>query len=201
MLVPSEQNYAAAIDKVEREGFCNTPWSYGSLDPAEIEAHPQSERLRQIHAAADQHYKMLNIHSTRYKFPSGKFPSLRLLFLSPSYVALSPPFPSTLDGPSSCQNWSARFTRQGIFLYPNVSTLLESFIRVMLKDEVKETWTRVLGVWITCYICVYLPVKPDAMNSCGDEDVKELFSNLIKSDFVTRWDKSRNPELRLGDSP
>lgn len=192
MLVPSEQNYAAAIAKVEQAGFSNTSWSYGSLDPAEMDAHTQSERLREIHSTADQHYKMLNMHSKRYTFPAGKFPSLRALFVSSSYVELSPPSPSTLDGPSACQDSSSAFTRQGIFYYPLVSTLLESVIRVMLKDKAK-TWNRVLFVWITCYICVYLPVGPDAVDICGDENVKEAFSKLVRNPFVTRWDQSRSP--------
>ncbi|KAK5988304.1 hypothetical protein PT974_12451 [Cladobotryum mycophilum] len=192
MLVPSEQDYAAVLDRVEREGFRNTPWSYGSLDPADIEAHPESKRLRQIHATADQHYMILNIHSTRYKFPSGRFPSLQLLFLRPDYVDLGPPLPSTPDGPSSCQDGSIAFTRQGIFLYPDVSTLLKSFIRTGLKDEDGKTWKTILYVWITSYICVYLPVRPDSLDGCKDESVKELFSQLIQSDFVTRWDRSRN---------
>ena len=70
MLVPSEQSHGEALDKVERGGFRKTSWSYGSLDPAEIDADPHSERLGQIHATADRHYRMLNLHSTRYRFPS-----------------------------------------------------------------------------------------------------------------------------------
>lgn len=193
MLVPSEQDYAAALAKVEREGFYNTPWSYGSLDPAEIDAHPQSERLRQIHSTADQHYKTLNTHSTRYKFPTGTFTSLRLLFLHPNYVGLSPLFPSTLDDRSSCEDKSTAYIRQDNFLYPNVSTLLQSFIRTALADKEGKTWKKVLYVWITSYICMYLPVRPDSLDSCEDESVKKAFSDLIQSDFVSRWDKAKNP--------
>lgn len=186
MLVPSEQNYSAALEKVEQKGFCKTSWSYGSLDPADIDAHPQSERMRQVHATADQHYKMLNVNSARYRFPSGAFLSFRLIILRPGYVDLSPPSLSSLECPSGCQV----FTRQGIFFYPAVSTLIKSFIQTALKDTDGKTWSQVLYVWITSYMCVYLPVRPDSMDSCGDERIKEHFSRLITSDFATRWDRS-----------
>ncbi|KAL6800561.1 hypothetical protein J3E68DRAFT_398565 [Trichoderma sp. SZMC 28012] len=186
MLVPSEQNYSAVLEKVEQKGFCKTLWSYGSLDPADIDAHPQSERMRQIHATADQHYRMLNINSARYNFPPGAFQSFRLIILRPEYVDLSPPCLSSFERPSSCQ----AFTRQGIFLYPAVSTLIESFIKTALKDTDGKTWSKMLYVWITSYICVYLPVRSDAMDSCEDERIKEQFSRLITSDFATRWNRS-----------
>ncbi|KAL7905430.1 hypothetical protein GGI35DRAFT_137972 [Trichoderma velutinum] len=186
MLVPSEQNYSAVLEKVEQKGFCKTLWSYGSLDPADIDAHPQSERMLQIHATADQHYKMLNINSTRYRFPSGAFPSFRLIILRPEYVDLSPPCLSSSKRPSDSQ----AVTRQGNFFYPAVSTLIESFIKTALKDRDGKTWSNVLYVWITSYICVYLPVRPDAMDSCGDESIRNHFSRLVTSDFVTRWDRS-----------
>lgn len=186
MLVPSEQNYFAVLEKVEQKGFCKTLWSYGSLDPADIDAHPQSERMRQIHTTADQHYRMLNINSARYNFPRGAFQSFRLIILRPGYVDLSPPCLSSFEHPSGCQV----FTRQGVFFYPAVPTLVESFIKTALKDTDGKTWSKVLYVWITSYICIYLPVRPDAMDSCGDERIKEHFSRLITSDFATRWDRS-----------
>lgn len=194
MLAPSAEEYEDVAKCLEREGFRNLPWSYGSLDPEEITKSPHANLLRKLHDAAYDNYKLLNDNSKRYKFPLEAFPSVVLAILDPKYVHLDPARLDAPDHDSLPQSTSGNFTQDGIFLFPDTRTLLESFMRALVKEKREgTTWAKTLYVWITSYVCAYLPVEPDAMDDCEDEAVRERFSTLIKHDFVTRLTRFEDP--------
>ena len=85
---------------------------------------------------------MLDAHSTRFHFPTSNFYPEKVVLLRSSYVEMRPP----TDTPSLQQ-----FTCHENLYYPDKVTLLESFIKTLLKDSM-NIWRSLLACWAISYV-------------------------------------------------
>jgi hypothetical protein len=169
MFIPSNDDFAQAMKKLEGAGFRHAPWSYGTIDPKALRQDPITQR---VHASAAKEYAMLDAHSMRYEFPDADFDSGKIVLLQSDYVHLCPP----LDDEAAMSDGS--FHVQGNLYWPNKTVLLESFIRTLLQDKPSK-WEILLECWAISYVYCMLDVEDDALDNCGDENVTAWFNKRI----------------------
>ena len=121
-------------------------------------------------------YDRLDQHSVRFHFPSSFNVREKVVLIRSSYVHLSPPS-GDAEIATAAHPSTQLFFVHGNLYYPDKIVLLESFIRVALKEE-KEgeglyNWSELLGAWAISYICGLLNVDIDALDGCEDQAVKD----------------------------
>jgi hypothetical protein len=168
MLVPSEADFDCAVKKLTDANFLHTPWSFASLDPKALAE--SSETTKRVNQRFIPKYKMLDDHSTRFHFPTSNFYPEKVVLLQSSYVEMRPP----TDALSLQQ-----FTCHKNLYYPNKVTLLESFIKTLLKDSL-NLWRSLLACWAISYVYGILMVDDDALDSCEDANVRGWFNEAIR---------------------
>ena len=180
MFVPADNDFSAAVEKFEDAGFRRTPWSYATRDPDLLGTNPLTLK---IHARRIREYERFDQHSVRFHFPSSFNIREKVVLLRSSYVHLSPPSDDAEIATATHQR-TQQFFIHGNLYYPDKVMLLESFIRVALKEE-KEgeglyNWSELLGAWAISYICGMLNVDVDALDACEDEAVKDWYNKNIR---------------------
>jgi hypothetical protein len=181
MFIPAEEDFLAAVEKLEHAGFRRTPWSYATKDPDLLGTNPRTLR---IHGSRIREYERFDQHSVRFHFPSSFNAREKVVLLRSQYVHLSPP--SAAEIATAPHLLTERFFVDGNLYYPNKVVLLESFIRVTLEEE-KEgdgvyNWSELLGAWAISYICGMLNVGVDALDACEDEAVKDWYNKNTRRD-------------------
>jgi hypothetical protein len=168
MLVPSEADFDCAVKKLTDANFIHTPWSFASLDPKVLA--DKSEIAQRITLEVIPEFRMLDAHSTRFDFPTSNFYPEKVVLLRSSYVEMRPP----ADAPCLQQ-----FTCYENIYYPDKVTLLESFIKTLLKTSMNR-WRSLLTCWAVAYVYGMLMVNDDALDSCEDAKVREWFNEAIR---------------------
>jgi hypothetical protein len=138
MIAIEDSEFDAAVDALHDAGFRDAPWSYGStVDPQYF----KDKKLQEIHRHAALGYRNLDNNSKRLVFPPGSGVRERAVLLRCSYVHLS--FSSTPQ---------ARFSRVENLHYPDAELLLESFVRMRIREPDIGLWTSELEVWAVSYL-------------------------------------------------
>jgi hypothetical protein len=181
MFVPAEEDFLAAVGKLEDAGFRRTPWSYATKDPDLLGTDPLTSK---IHRSRIREYERFDEHSVRFHFPSSFNLREKVVLLRSAYVHLSPP--SAAEIATAPHLPAQQFFVDGNLYYPNKVVLLESFIRVTLKEENEGegvyNWSELLGAWAISYIYGMLNVDVDALDACEDEAVKDWYNKNIRRD-------------------
>ncbi|KAI9772216.1 MAG: hypothetical protein M1840_000965 [Geoglossum simile] len=181
MIVPAEEDFLAAVKKLEDSGFHGMPWSYGTVDPELLGTDPLT---LEIHRGEIQKYERFDQHSVRFHFPSSFNIEEKVLLLQSRYVHLSPPSAAQIS--TAPHLLTQQFFVSGNLYFPNKIVLLESFIRVILVEEaagkVVNDWSPLLSAWAISYICGMLDVGADALDTCEDEKVGAWYNENIGRD-------------------
>ena len=174
MLVIEDADFENAVQKLRSAGFRASTWSYACREPELYEGR----MLQNIYRNLTTQYSNLDQHSARFLFPLDQSPSERgpsesstdkVVLLPSSYAHIS--VQSTLDG---------RFTRDGNMFYPNGAVLLESFVRVLVREPFGGHWTSNLTMWAITYLYGDLMLDDDILDSCDDEAAKAWFNKGIR---------------------
>jgi hypothetical protein len=178
MFVPAEEDFLAAVKKLEDAGFCRTPWSYGTMDPKLLGTDPITLK---IHRRMVLEYERFDQYSVRFHFPSSFNIREKVVLLQSRYVHLSPPSAAQIST-APCLPTQPFFVN-GNLCYPNKVVLLESFIRLILEEKSSmHNWSGLLTAWAISYICGALNVGVDALDTCEDEGVKSWYNKNIRRD-------------------
>lgn len=168
MIVIEDDDFDAAVISLHNAGFCDAPWSYGSIvDPAIF----KDKRMQEIHRATAIGYQNLNKNSNRFVFPRESKVKERAVLLRSSYVHLS-----LLATPQS------EFTCIDNLHYPSSKLLLESFVRTHIRDPDISMWTTDLEMWAVSYLYCRLKLDDDVLDSSSDEGAKTWFNENILRD-------------------
>jgi len=122
-------------------------------------------------------YRNLDQSTTCFNYPVHYNSKTQLILIPSSYVHLSV---STVTPTASARTSTIHeYDAYGNMFYPLERTLLESFIRVILRDGDGTTisiWEESLRAWIA-HMRGYLEVNNDAVDKCPDKEVVEWFSH------------------------
>ena len=122
-------------------------------------------------------YRNLDQSTTCFNYPVHYNSKTQLILIPSSYVHLSV---STVTPTASARTSTIHeYDAYGNMFYPLERTLLESFIRVILRDGDGTTisiWEESLRAWIA-HMRGYLEVNNDAVDECPDKEVVEWFSH------------------------
>ena len=174
MLVVEDADFEDAVQKLRSAGFRTSTWSYGCREPELYEGR----MLQDLYRRLTTEYDNLDQHSARFLFPTEQSPSERgpsesstekVALLPSSYAHIS--VKSTLD---------ERFTRDGNMFYPNGALLLESFVRVLVREPLEGLWTSDLTIWAITYLYGDLMLDDNVLDSCDDEAAKAWFNKDIR---------------------
>ena len=181
MLVPAEQDFSAAVEKLEGAGFRRIPWSYATVDPDLLGTNPMTVR---IHKKRIREFERFDQHSVRFHFPPTVNMREKVALVQSRYVHLSPPGSATQISTAPHLPTQPFFVIDNLY-YPNKVVLLESFIRVILEEEaagMDDYWSGLLSAWAISYICGMLNVGVDALDTCEDEGVRNWYDKNIMRD-------------------
>ena len=142
----------------------------GLFDPSRPISTPNADLVTALITKA---YANLDSHSRRYQFPLSDLHSGTVLLIHPDYVHLTMPLqdPIHLEEYQEMTNIS----------WPSSTTLLKSFIRTLLREEMSH-WRTSLEVWAGTYTWVHLDLPLDVLDGCDDEDVKSWFNKNVLRD-------------------
>jgi hypothetical protein len=173
MIVVSDKHYESSIQKLILAKFHKTLPARGP--PPEIaETVPDMKELLEDLEAG---YRNLDQSTTCFNYPVHYNSETQLILIPSSYVHLSV---STVTPTASARTSTTHeYDAYGNLFYPLERTLLESFIRVILKDGDGTTisiWEESLRAWIA-QMRGYLEVNNDAVDECPDKEVVEWFSH------------------------
>ena len=179
MFVPAEKDFSEAVKKLEDAGFHRIPWSYATIDPELLGTDPITLK---IHRRGIQKYERFDQHSVRFHFPSSFNIREKVVLLQSRYVHLSPPSAAQISTAPHLP--TQQFFVNGNLYYPNKVVLSESFIRVALEEKAAGmyNWSGLLSAWAISYICGELNVGVDALDTCGDEGVRDWYNKNIRRD-------------------
>ena len=64
--------------------------------------------------------------------------------------------------------------------YPNGTLLLESFVRVLVREPLEGQWTSNLAKWAITYLYGKLMIDDDVLDLCDDEAARAWFNTNIR---------------------
>ena len=67
MLVPAEEDFLAAVEKLEAAGGRRTLWSYGTVNPDVLDTNPMAMK---IHGTRIQQFERFGQHSVQFQLNS-----------------------------------------------------------------------------------------------------------------------------------
>ncbi|KAI1177713.1 hypothetical protein F4777DRAFT_541064 [Nemania sp. FL0916] len=167
MLVIQDSDVDAAILSLHSAGFRDAAWSFGcTVDPETLTDTKTQEYCR----GAARTYRSINANSLRFEFPAdaGKKES-RLIIVRSSYAHFS-----LLSMPGT------KFTYCGGVYFPDSELLLESFVKVRVRDTEPSAWTSMLTYWSITYLYGQLWLDDDVLDSSEDEEAKTWFNKMIR---------------------
>lgn len=176
MVVVQDNDYTAAIDKLESAGFAQT--SPNRAPPPEImEDHPNPQQmLEELNAG----YKRLDRSCALFDYPHGDpaEKGLQVYLFPNSFTHLSLedlPRPSTEIRYTATTN---QFETYGNLHYPLEQALVESFVKAAIdeeKDAGFSAWSESLRSWVSL-MTGYLEVDNDVLDHCLDKQAVEWYS-------------------------
>ncbi|KAI9860740.1 MAG: hypothetical protein M1813_005663 [Trichoglossum hirsutum] len=179
MFILTEEDFLAAVKKLEDGGFHRKPWSYATVDPELLGTNLVTLK---IHRREIREYERFDQHSVRFHFPSSFNISEKVVLLQSCYVHLSPPSAAQISTAPHLP--TQRFFVNGNLYYPSKVVLLESFIRVILEEKAAGVynWSGLPSAWAISYVCGMLSVGVDALDTCEDERVRDWYNKNIRRD-------------------
>jgi hypothetical protein len=196
MIVVSDEHYQSSIQKLIQAKFHKALPARGP--PPEVAAIvPSMERVRE---ELDAGYRGLDQSTTWFDYPAHYNCSTQLVLIPSSYAHLSvfTTTPSTSARTSTAHEYDVY---ENLF-YPLERTLLESFIKVILRDDGTTIglWKSMLRAWIA-HMVGYLEVNNDAVDESPDEEVVEWFSHHFGRKHEAKfgpWDRRITKRLGSG---
>jgi hypothetical protein len=197
MIVVSDEHYQSSIQKFVQANFCKALPARGP--PPEVAAMVPSMKV--VREELDAGYRNLDQSTTWFNYPAHYNCSTQLVLIPSSYAHLSV---FTITSIASARTATAHeYDVYGNLFYPLERTLLESFIKVILKDGNGATinlWKGLLRAWIA-HMVGYLEVNNDTVDESPDEEVVEWFSHHFGRKHEAEygpWDRRITKRLGSG---
>ncbi|KAJ4198968.1 hypothetical protein NW767_008554 [Fusarium falciforme] len=163
MLVIPDADLELAATQLRAAGFQPCAWSFGSRKPDFY----QTVQAQQLYRSITRGYRNLDRVSIRFLFPPEDQDEITKVVLLPSsYAHIS----ASNDTPQL----------EGGILYPDVTQLLTSFVRTIVREPFRGMWTSNLSAWAISYVYGYSGLGDDALDSCDDEEAKSWFNKEIR---------------------
>ncbi|KAI9838250.1 MAG: hypothetical protein M1819_005517 [Sarea resinae] len=189
-IVVSDADYKASIQKLLDYGFKRT--APNRAPAAEVLADfPDPESVvREINAE----YIRLDNSTATFQYPDHYTDRAQPLNLLPnSFAHLPEPIIGDLE--------SGQYNVYNNLFYPLEGALMESFVRVVLDDEVEgpiTQWGDTVGSWIAM-MCGYLEVDNDILDGCSEKNARTWFSiNFGREREAQSGPMDRRISKRLG---
>lgn len=179
MIVVQDNDYTAAIEKLESAGFKRSVPN--RTPPPEImEDHPNPQQmLEEINAG----YERLDRSCAVFDYPNGESRAKGMqMCLFPNKFAHSFPddFPRHLtEAKDRAPSKRLGFETYGNLCYPLEQTLVESFVKAAIDEETEKgfsVWGESVGAWVSL-MTGYLEVDNDALDHCPDQTAVEWYSH------------------------
>ncbi|KAJ9201244.1 hypothetical protein DTO021D3_6150 [Paecilomyces variotii] len=177
MIVVQDDEYTAAIERLESAGFCRSVPN--RVPPPEImENHPDPQQmLEEINAG----YNRLDRSCAVFNYPDGDpaEKSLQLYLFPNSFAHLFQE--DTLPSSSKRRELAPteRYKTYGNLHYPLEGALVESFVKSAIDEETEtafSAWGETLRSWISL-MTGYLEVDNDVLDNCPDGQAVEWYSH------------------------
>ncbi|GKZ24618.1 hypothetical protein AbraIFM66951_012022 [Aspergillus brasiliensis] len=198
MMVVRDDDYAAAIEKLERAGFTKSAPNRTPC-PEIMADHPDPQRLmEEINAG----YKRVDRYSTVLDYPQDdpEHKGMQLYLFPDSFAHIFPDSRNAsiaLGGTASTN----RFHTYGNLHYPLEPVLVESFVKAAIDEEAEmefSTWAAILACWVS-QMSGYLEVNNDILDHCEDEKAVEWYSvNFGRIYEAKNGPRDRRISKRLG---
>ncbi|KAJ6180133.1 hypothetical protein N7519_010594 [Penicillium mononematosum] len=166
MIVVQDDDYTAAIERLERAGFDRTVPNRAPA-PEIMEDHPNPQQMLD---EINDGYKRLDRSCAVFSYPHGDPEKDMQLYLFPNYFAHV--FQEDIPHPP------AEMNTYGNLHYPLEQTLVESFVKAAVDEETEtgfSAWGQSLRAWISL-MSGYLEVDNDALDHCPDKRAVEWYS-------------------------
>jgi len=178
MLGVNDDEMALAAKKLSVAGFVRQTWSFSSMvDPA---TRADDKMYERVHARIRPAYANFDSKTIRFQYPDEKKYTQCTVLIPASYIRLRATVPAyKIDHGESSQ---PPFYVERNLHYPNIVMLLQSVISVYLEDRERSKmghWHARLEGWAIGYLYGELSLRPDILDTCGDERVKEYFNREI----------------------
>ena len=197
MIVVSDEHYQSSIQKLAQAKFRKALPTRGP--PPEVAA--MVPNMKTVREELDAGYRNLDQSTTWFNYPAPYDCSTQLVLIPSSYVHLSV---FTITPIASARNSTTHeYDVYGNLFYPLERTLLESFIKVILRDGDGTTislWEDLLRAWIS-HMVGYLEVNNDTVDESPDEEVVEWFSHHFGRKHELKfgaWDRRITKRLGSG---
>jgi hypothetical protein len=179
MLGVADDEINLAIQLLLNAGFIQQTWPYSSTeDPATFAGH-RWEAYCRIQASVAPGFAKLTRNSSRFHYPDKRRCGVRVVLLPSSYIHLGAPESLAAGIENSTEG---TYNAISNVYYPVASILLESFIRVYLKDDKLGGWGLTLRTWIISYMYGQLGLGNDILDRSEDTAVKEWWNKEIDRD-------------------
>ncbi|KAM6524647.1 hypothetical protein FALCPG4_010255 [Fusarium falciforme] len=175
MLVVEDASLDTAAPNLKQRGFREAPRSYGPRDDPALYTDP---KVQQSHPRIAQQYSNLNKHSVRFRFPTDDQAKARVVLLPCSYahLAVTPEYKDRF----TTKPQDAPSPKRSNILYPDAESLLESFVRTLVKEPKMGGWVSSLRMWAITHLYGDLMLGDDVLDSCDDEEAKAWFNQRIR---------------------
>jgi hypothetical protein len=161
MIVVQDEDYQAAIQKLQNSGFRPSSPKRGP-DPQILQRLSDRQAvLEQINAG----YRRLDRASMTFDYPDGE-----------EQITLIPNSFAHLPFPFSSGNTANGYVTYGNMSYPCERALISSLILATLDEgDVSSSWAEVTGCWVSL-MAGYLDVNDDIVDDFPDPRVTEWYS-------------------------
>jgi hypothetical protein len=184
MIVVSDEHYQPSIRKLAQAKFHQALPTRGP--PPELAA--MMPHIKKVREEINAGYRNLDQSTTWFDYPAIYDCTDQVVLAPSSYAHLSVSTITPITSAGSLTDHG--YDVYGNLFYPLERTLLESFIKVILRegdDIVISLWVNSLRACIA-HMVGYLEVNNDAVDECPDKEVVEWYSHNF----------GRKRELRLG---
>ncbi|CAG8889947.1 unnamed protein product [Penicillium egyptiacum] len=166
MIVVQDDDYRAAIERLERAGF-NRTVPNRAPPPEIMEDHPNPQQmLEEINAG----YTGLDRSCAVFDYPHGDPGKDMQLYLFPNSFAHL--FQEDIPHPST------EMETYGNLHYPLEQALVESFVKAAIDEETEtgfSAWGETLRTWVS-HMTGYLEVDNDILDHCPNKKAVEWYS-------------------------
>ncbi|KAB8257984.1 hypothetical protein BDV32DRAFT_139962 [Aspergillus pseudonomiae] len=173
MVVVQDNDYTAAIEKLEGAGF-NRNVPNRTPAPEIMENHPNPQQMmEEINAG----YQRLDQSCAVFDYPQGDPEKGLQLYLFPNSFAHI--FRDEIPRFSVEIRDTERFETYGNLHYPLEQALVESFVKAAIDEETNtgfSAWGESLRAWVSL-MTGYLEVDNDIIDHCPDKQAVEWYSH------------------------
>ena len=163
MLVIADTDFSRAVESLISAGFQEWTWSYGSSHPSFYKERSINDIYRRI----VRDYQNLDQNAKRFLFPSQHQNTAKIALLPSSYAHIG-------AGPA------LGHATDGNLIYPDGPSLLQSFVRTLVREPVVGMWTSTLDMWAIAYLYGELALSDDSLDACDDVRAKLWFNDSIE---------------------